>query len=48
MVKAMETAGKPVKLVELPESGHTYMSDEDERVFYDEMLGFLQTHLPVN
>jgi dipeptidyl aminopeptidase/acylaminoacyl peptidase len=48
MVKAMEKAGKPVRLVELPDSGHTYMSDEDERVFYDEMLGFLQTNLPVN
>jgi dipeptidyl aminopeptidase/acylaminoacyl peptidase len=48
MVKAMEKAGKPVKLVELKESGHTYMSEEDEQVFYTEILAFLNQHLPVN
>jgi len=48
MVKAMETAGKPVRFVELPDSGHTYMSDEDERTFYSEILAFLQANLPVH
>ena len=48
MREAMTQAGKPVKLVELKESGHTYMSDADERLFYEEVLGFLKQHLPVN
>lgn len=48
MAKAMEKAGKPVKLVELKDSGHTYMSDEEERTFYDEILAFLDENLPVN
>jgi dipeptidyl aminopeptidase/acylaminoacyl peptidase len=48
MQKAMEKAGKSVKLVELEESGHTYMSDKDERLYYTEILTFLNEHLPVN
>jgi dipeptidyl aminopeptidase/acylaminoacyl peptidase len=48
MQKAMEKAGKPVKLVELEESGHRYMSDEAERLYYTEILTFLNQHLPVN
>ena len=48
MAEAMEKAGKPVRLVELKESGHSYMSDEDEQTFYNEILAFLAQNLPVN
>ena len=48
MASAMEEAGKPVKLVELKESRHTYMSDEDELTYYTEILGFLDAYLPAD
>ena len=48
MAKALQAAGKPVKFVELEESGHSYMSDEDEQIFYREILAFLTEHLPVS
>ncbi len=48
MVKAMKSAGKPMKFVELEDSGHSYMSDEDEQLFYAEILAFLREHLPVS
>ena len=47
MEKALKKAGKDFKLVKLKDSGHRYMSDEDEQTYYTEILAFLREHLPV-
>lgn len=48
MDKALRKAGKSFRLVTLEDSDHSYMSDEDEVLYYTEILAFLETHLPVN
>ena len=48
MEKALKNAGKPYRLVTLKDSGHSYMSEEDEATYYAEIISFLNTHLPVD
>lgn len=48
MKKALDREGKTVRYVELEDSDHTYMSEEDELTYYTEILAFLETYLPVN
>lgn len=48
MAKALDKAGKPYRLVTLEESGHSYMSDEDEWTYYSEIIAFLNQNLPVD
>lgn len=48
MEKALRKAGKSYEFLRLPDSAHSYRSDEDELREYQEAVRFLQTYLPVN
>jgi len=48
MEKALRKAGKPYEFLRLPDSAHSYRSEEDELREYEAVLKFLQTHLPAN
>lgn len=48
MEKAMKKAGKPYEFIRLPDSAHSYRSDEDEKTEYEALRRFLGTHLPVS
>jgi dipeptidyl aminopeptidase/acylaminoacyl peptidase len=47
MEKAMKKAGKRYEFIRLPDSQHSYRSDEDERTEFQAIQRFLATHLPV-
>lgn len=47
MARALDKAKVEYTLLTLEDSGHSYRSDEDERLEYEAVLAFLAEHLPV-